>query len=33
MYTCYPFDALGFTQERYFVYASYTSGPVLEQDQ
>lgn len=33
MYTCYPFDALGFTPERYFVYASYTSGPVLEQDQ
>lgn len=30
LYTCYPFDALGFTPERYFVYASYTSGPVLD---
>ncbi len=29
MYTCYPFDALGFTPERYFVYAQYVSGPVL----
>lgn len=30
LYTCYPFDALGFTSDRYFVYASYTSGPVLD---
>lgn len=30
LYTCYPFDALGFTPDRYFVYASYTSGPVLD---
>ena len=29
MYTCYPFDALGFTPDRYFVYAKYVSGPVL----
>lgn len=29
MYTCYPFDALGFTSDRYFVYAKYVSGPVL----
>lgn len=29
MYTCYPFDALGFTADRYFVYAKYVSGPVL----
>lgn len=29
MYTCYPFDALGFTPNRYFVYAKYVSGPVL----
>ncbi|WP_395151432.1 class D sortase [uncultured Allofournierella sp.] len=30
MYTCYPFDALGFTPERYFVYAEYVSGPVID---
>lgn len=30
LYTCYPFDALGFTPNRYFVYASFTSGPVLD---
>ena len=30
LYTCYPFDALGFTPQRYFVYASYTSGPRLD---
>lgn len=30
LYTCYPFDALGFTPDRYFVYASYTSGPHLD---
>ena len=32
LYTCYPFDALGFTSQRYFVYASYTSGPMLDAD-
>ncbi|MDD4850393.1 MAG: sortase, partial [Gemmiger sp.] len=30
LYTCYPFDALGFTADRYFVYASLVSGPVLD---
>lgn len=30
LYTCYPFDALGFTPQRYFVYAEYVSGPVLD---
>lgn len=27
LYTCYPFDMLGLTPKRYFVYAEYTSGP------
>ena len=30
LYTCYPFDALGFTPNRFFVYAKYLSGPVLD---
>ena len=30
LYTCYPFDALGFTPNRFFVYAKYVSGPVLD---
>ena len=30
LYTCYPFDALGFTPDRFFVYAKYVSGPVLD---
>lgn len=30
MYTCYPFDALGFTPQRYFVYAEFVSGPVID---
>ncbi|MDR1541815.1 MAG: class D sortase [Clostridiales bacterium] len=30
MYTCYPFDTLGLTPQRYFVYAEYISGPRLE---
>lgn len=30
LYTCYPFDALGLTQERYFVYGSYLSGPQID---
>ena len=33
LYTCYPFDAMGFTPDRYFVYASYTSGPQLVADE
>lgn len=27
LYTCYPFNALGITNRRYFVYAKYVSGP------
>lgn len=27
LYTCYPFDMLGLTPNRYFVYAKYESGP------
>ncbi|MDR1643771.1 MAG: class D sortase [Clostridiales bacterium] len=30
MYTCYPFDMLGLTPQRYFVYANYVSGPKLD---
>ncbi len=30
MYTCYPFDALGLTPVRFFVYAKYISGPVID---
>ena len=30
LYTCFPFDALGFTPNRFFVYAKYVSGPVLD---
>lgn len=29
MYTCYPFDALGLTTMRFFVYAKYVSGPQI----
>lgn len=29
MYTCYPFDELGLTEQRYFVYAKYVSGPKI----
>lgn len=32
MYTCYPFDALGFTPQRYFVYAEYVSGPMIDKE-
>lgn len=32
LYTCYPFDALGFTSDRFFVYARYVSGPVLDKN-
>lgn len=32
LYTCYPFDALGFTPNRFFVYAKYVSGPVLDKN-
>ncbi len=30
MYTCYPFDALGFYPDRYFVYGKLVSGPVID---
>ena len=29
MYSCYPFDVAD-TPDRYFVYASYVSGPLLK---
>lgn len=30
MYTCYPFDELGLTDYRYFVYAEYVSGSQID---
>lgn len=30
MYTCYPFNTLGYTKDRYFVYGKYISGPSIE---
>lgn len=30
LYTCYPFDCVGLTPQRYFVYAKYVSGPMLD---
>lgn len=30
LYTCYPFNMLGFSKQRFFVKASYTSGPIVE---
>lgn len=30
LYTCYPFDELGLTPYRYFVYAKPISGPVID---
>ena len=30
MYTCYPFDELGLTPQRCFVYAKFVSGPALD---
>lgn len=29
MYTCYPFDELGLTSNRFFVYAKFVSGPII----
>ena len=29
IYTCYPFDTLGLTSKRYFVYCKYVSGPKI----
>lgn len=31
LYTCYPFDTLGLTPQRYFVYGKYVSGPQVEE--
>ena len=33
LYTCYPFDALGLTNQRYFVYGEYVSGPRILLDE
>lgn len=30
LYTCYPFDCLGLTPQRYYVYADYLSGPKID---
>lgn len=32
VYTCYPFDALGWTDYRYLVYCEFVSGPRLVDD-
>lgn len=32
MYTCYPFDALGLTPNRFFVYAKFVSGPLIDKN-
>lgn len=29
MYTCYPFGTLNYTDERFFVYCDYVSGPTI----
>ena len=33
LYTCYPFNALGLTKQRYFVYCKYISGPKILYDE
>lgn len=33
LYTCYPFNALGLTKQRYFVYCEYVSGPKILLDE
>lgn len=30
LYTCHPFNTLGLTPYRYFVYAKYVSGPMID---
>lgn len=30
LYTCYPFELMGFYQKRYFVYGEYVSGPMID---
>ena len=32
LYTCYPFDEIGLTTKRFFVYADFTSGVVIDKD-
>lgn len=32
LYTCYPFDTIGITPDRFFVYGEYVSGPVVVND-
>lgn len=32
LYTCYPFDELGLTPKRFFVYAEYVSGPKIDKE-
>lgn len=32
LYTCYPFDELGLTSRRYFVYAKLISGPSIDKN-
>lgn len=32
LYTCYPFDTLGLTDQRAFIYAKYLSGPVIDKN-
>jgi len=33
LYTCYPFNALGLTNKRFFVYCRYVSGPKILYDE
>lgn len=33
LYTCYPFDELGLTPNRYYVYAEYVSGPKIDKQE
>jgi sortase A len=30
LYTCYPFDCIGLTPQRYYVYAQFVSGPIID---
>ena len=32
LYTCYPFDTLGLTNLRAFIYAKYVSGPMIDKN-
>ena len=33
LYTCYPFDEIGVTSQRFFVYADYTDGVVIQKSE